>query len=71
MARLDPKRFEPILKEDLSCWRCNTSMKNIPTLKIHLQEEWDSEMKREKARIERQRKMEGKRAADTGRGTEE
>ncbi|KAJ7685130.1 HIT-like domain-containing protein [Mycena polygramma] len=66
MARLDPKRFEPILKEDLSCWRCNGTMKNIPTLKTHLQEEWDTEMRREKAKIERQRKMEEKRAADTG-----
>jgi len=64
MVKLDPKKhYEPMLKEDLSCWRCNTSMKNIPTLKAHLQEEFDSLAKREKAKIERKRKLEEKTAA--------
>ncbi|KAJ7774766.1 hypothetical protein B0H16DRAFT_1508264 [Mycena metata] len=63
MANMDPrKHYEPMLKEDLSCWRCNTSMKNIPTLKAHLQEEFDALAKREKAKIERRRKLEEKAA---------
>ncbi|KAJ7709962.1 HIT-like domain-containing protein [Mycena rosella] len=62
MAKLDAKHYELMLKEDLSCWRCNAHMKNIPTLKTHLQEEWDAEAKREKAKIERRRKMEEKSA---------
>ncbi|KAJ7905434.1 HIT-like domain-containing protein [Mycena olivaceomarginata] len=60
MAKLDTKHYEPMLKEDLSCWRCNASMKTIPALKAHLQEEWDTQAKREKAKIERRRKMEEK-----------
>ncbi|KAF7338341.1 HIT-like protein [Mycena venus] len=64
MAKLDTKHYESMLKEDLSCWRCNASMKNIPTLKAHLQEEWDTQAKREKAKIERRRKMEEKSAGD-------
>ncbi|KAJ7109319.1 HIT-like domain-containing protein [Mycena epipterygia] len=65
MAKLDTKHYEPMLKEDLACWRCNASMKNIPTLKAHLKEEWDTEAKREKAKIERRRKMEERSGADT------
>ncbi|KAJ6630744.1 hypothetical protein B0H10DRAFT_1982687 [Mycena sp. CBHHK59/15] len=64
MAKLDKKRYEPMLKEDLTCWRCDTSIKNMPTLKAHLQEEWDKEVKREKAKIERQRQLEKKEHAD-------
>lgn len=60
MAKLDTKHYEPMLKEDLSCWRCNANMKTIPALKAHLQEEWDTQAKREKAKIERRRKMEEK-----------
>ncbi|KAJ7097980.1 HIT-like domain-containing protein, partial [Mycena belliarum] len=60
MARLDTKHYEAMLKEDLSCWRCNTHMKTIPALKSHLQEEWDAEAKREKAKMERRRKIEEK-----------
>ncbi|KAJ7156030.1 hypothetical protein C8R43DRAFT_1087390 [Mycena crocata] len=66
MAKLDIKHYESMLKEDLSCWRCNASMKNIPALKQHLQEEWDNEAKREKAKLERKRKMEQKSAEVTG-----
>jgi aprataxin len=60
MAKLDTKHYEPMLKEDLSCWRCNASMKTIPALKAHLQEEWDTQAKREKAKIEKRRKIEEK-----------
>jgi aprataxin len=65
MAELDHKRYEAMLKEDLACWRCNASMKNMPTLKSHLQEEWDKEAKREKAKIENRRKLEEKRSKET------
>lgn len=41
MAQLSPKPYEDLLKRDLACWKCESSMKNIPTLKQHLQEEWD------------------------------
>ncbi|KAE9406349.1 hypothetical protein BT96DRAFT_954836 [Gymnopus androsaceus JB14] len=60
MAKLDEKAYEKLLKEDLVCWKCESPMKNIPTLKEHLQEEWDKESKREKARAERKRKLEEK-----------
>jgi aprataxin len=32
-------------------------MKNMPTLKTHLQEEWDRRAKHEKAKMERKRKL--------------
>lgn len=35
------KTYETKLKEDLACFHCHKEMKNIPTLKEHLQEEWD------------------------------
>ncbi|KAF7363389.1 HIT-like protein [Mycena sanguinolenta] len=69
MVKLDTKQYESMLKEDLSCWRCNASMKNIPSLNAHLQEEWDTQAKREKAKIERKRKAEEKSA--TGMATTE
>nr|GAT58734.1 predicted protein [Mycena chlorophos] len=50
MAQLKPKQYEPILKEDLVCWRCDKTMKNMPTLKAHLQEEWDKVLKREETK---------------------
>jgi aprataxin len=65
MAKLDAKHYEPMLKEDMCCWRCNASMKNIPNLKAHLQEEWDTQAKREKAKIERKRKLEEKKTSTT------
>jgi aprataxin len=60
MSELKKSRYEPLLKEDLSCWRCGHAMKNMPTLKNHLQEEWDNDMKREKAKLEKKRKREEK-----------
>jgi len=71
MVKLDTKHYESMLEEDLSCWRCNASMKNIPTLKAHLQEEWDAEAKREKAKIERKRKMEEKSGLNETKATED
>lgn len=54
MAELKPSKYEPILKEALVCFRCNKSQKNIPTLKAHLQTEWDNLRKREKALLEKE-----------------
>ena len=58
MAKLEPKAHEKLLKESLVCWHCNQEMKNMPTLKPHLQEEWDSFAKKEKARLERTKELE-------------
>ncbi|KAI6132096.1 HIT-like protein [Pisolithus croceorrhizus] len=51
MSQLRKKDYEPLLKEDLTCWKCEGAVRNMPTLKEHLQEEWDDERRREKARI--------------------
>jgi aprataxin len=58
MSKLKKSQYEPLLKDDLVCWRCGHVLKNMPTLKTHLQEEWDKEAKTEKARLERKRKRE-------------
>ena len=50
MARLDVKSHEALLKADLECWKCKKTMKNIPVLKQHLQEEWDKVIAREKSK---------------------
>ena len=70
MAKLDEKAYEKLLKEDLVCWKCESPMKNIPTLKEHLQEEWDKESKREKARAERKRKLDEKEKTKLSDGSE-
>ena len=46
MAKLKASEYEPILKEDLSCFWCHSHQKNMPTLKAHLQEEWNKLEKR-------------------------
>ncbi|KAJ4488139.1 hypothetical protein J3R30DRAFT_3654469 [Lentinula aciculospora] len=66
MVKLDQKAYEKLLKEDLVCWKCEAQMKNIPTLKAHLQEEWDKVSKREKGRTERKRKLEEKQTSEIG-----
>ncbi|KAL0579953.1 aprataxin-like protein [Marasmius crinis-equi] len=60
MATLDAKKYEALLKEDLSCFHCGKTMKNIPTLKEHLQQEWDAQAAQQKAKEERKRKLEEK-----------
>ena len=50
MSKLDSKQHELLTKEDLACWRCGSSMKNMPTLVNHLLEEWRKEAKRSRAR---------------------
>jgi len=56
MSELKKSQYEPLLKDDLSCWRCGKDMKNMPTLKAHLQEEWDNLAKKEKAKLDKKRK---------------
>jgi len=63
MSKLESKTYEQILKESLACWHCGSGMKNMPTLKTHLQEEWDKQVKREKAKMDRKRKIEETRVA--------
>ncbi|KAG9318716.1 HIT-like domain-containing protein [Chiua virens] len=58
MSQLKKSEYEHLLKEDLCCWRCERDMKNMPLLKAHLQEEWDAEERKEKARLARKRKRE-------------
>jgi aprataxin len=47
-SALNEKEYEPLLKEDLNCFVCEKSFKNIPKLKEHLQEEWDKKAKKAK-----------------------
>ncbi|KAF9264833.1 HIT-like protein [Marasmius fiardii PR-910] len=68
MKKLDEKKYEKLLKEDLSCYRCEKSMRNIPALKMHLQEEWDADAARQKAKEGRKRKLEETRS---GKGSDE
>jgi hypothetical protein len=56
MSKLEKSRYEPLLKDDLVCWRCGHVLKNMPALKAHLQEEWDKEATKERGRLERKRK---------------
>jgi len=56
MSDLKESQYESLLKDDLACWRCGHVLKNMPTLKIHLQEDWDKEAKAEKVKLERKRK---------------
>lgn len=55
-SQLKKSDYEHLLKESLSCWKCERDMKNMPQLKAHLQEEWDEEARKEKARLARKRK---------------
>ncbi|KAI0027686.1 HIT-like domain-containing protein [Vararia minispora EC-137] len=41
LSSLEESKYTPLLREDLVCFRCNRTLRNIPLLKAHLQEEWD------------------------------
>ncbi|PPQ78093.1 hypothetical protein CVT25_015627 [Psilocybe cyanescens] len=58
-----PSKYEPILKEKLLCFHCNAEMKNIPTLKAHLQEEWNKLERRGQEIARRKRKFEDRESA--------
>ncbi|KAF8844509.1 hypothetical protein BDN67DRAFT_719989 [Paxillus ammoniavirescens] len=55
MSQLKKRDYEPILKESLCCWKCERDMKNMPVLKAHLQQEWDEEARKGKAKLKRKR----------------
>ncbi|KAJ3573956.1 hypothetical protein NP233_g2081 [Leucocoprinus birnbaumii] len=55
MAKLSPSKYEPLLKDPLICFHCGTEKKNMPTLKAHLQEEWEKLKKR--AEVHKKRKL--------------
>ncbi|KAG1803687.1 HIT-like domain-containing protein [Suillus plorans] len=55
-SQLKKSEYEPLLKEDLSCWKCDRNLSNMPKLKSHLQEEFDKLFLQEKAKVERERK---------------
>jgi len=58
VKNLKASNYEPILKESLACFHCGSDMKNMPTLKSHLQEEWDKLERRAKQSQSRKRKVE-------------
>ena len=49
-------RHEPLLKEDLECWRCHEAFKTFPKLKEHLTREKEAEASRKKAHNAKRRK---------------
>ncbi|KII88600.1 hypothetical protein PLICRDRAFT_698957 [Plicaturopsis crispa FD-325 SS-3] len=59
MSELKESQYEPLLKDDMECWRCGFTSKklNLPTLKKHLQEEHDKV--REAAEKQRKRAAQG------------
>jgi len=73
MSALKPAQYEPLLKEPLSCWRCSAEFKNMPTMKAHLQEEWDKEGEREKTKHagKKRRRRSGESHADPAQGGDE
>lgn len=56
---LKPSKYEPILKEPLICFHCQSEIKNIPVLKKHLEEEWDKLERRGREGRAGERKVEG------------
>ncbi|KAI0046697.1 hypothetical protein FA95DRAFT_1559820 [Auriscalpium vulgare] len=55
MARLEPGKYEPLLKAPLECFRCGKTLGTVPALKTHLQDEWDTLRARSLARGKRKR----------------
>ncbi|KIY50868.1 hypothetical protein FISHEDRAFT_20919, partial [Fistulina hepatica ATCC 64428] len=53
VSNIDVVRAEKLLKGPLECFYCNVEFKNIPILKAHLQEEWNSMATRERGRLAR------------------
>ncbi len=41
MSELKRSQYEPLLKDDMSCFHCGQGFKTIPKLKEHLQDEWN------------------------------
>ncbi|GJJ12152.1 hypothetical protein Clacol_006393 [Clathrus columnatus] len=43
VIKLPASKYEPLLKEDLVCWKCDELFSTIPKLKEHLKKEWEQE----------------------------
>lgn len=71
MSKLPESQYEPILKSDLACWRCQATQKNIPTLKQHLQVEWEKEKARALSPTKRKRAASGGQHDEDTRGGRE
>ncbi|KAH7340220.1 HIT-like domain-containing protein [Rhizoctonia solani] len=54
------QKYEPLLKRDLECFKCQETFKTIPQLKSHLQKEWDEE------KIQRQKSDKRSRTSSPG-----
>ncbi|KDQ12373.1 hypothetical protein BOTBODRAFT_34672 [Botryobasidium botryosum FD-172 SS1] len=53
MPSLREEQYEPLLKTDLTCWKCGEEVRNIPLLKSHLEDEWKKERKESERRGKR------------------
>jgi len=53
-SKLDFSSYEKLLKEDLRSWRTGDTFKNMPKLKEHLEQEWDKDARRSKAKRKRE-----------------
>ncbi|KAG8941343.1 hypothetical protein FRC04_004589 [Tulasnella sp. 424] len=53
-ASLPDAQYEPLLKSDMKCWRCDTELKTVPKLKEHLQSHFDRDI----AQMKKKRKHE-------------
>ncbi|KAJ8598010.1 HIT-like protein [Rhizopogon salebrosus TDB-379] len=70
ISQLKTSEYEPLLKDNLSCWKCDRSFSNMPKLKSHLQEEFDNLAEKEKAKAERKRKRTDSPAPTSSRETQ-
>jgi aprataxin len=64
MSALKVSQYECLLKEELSCFRCDQAFKTMPRLKEHLQEEWEKQKKRAQTKESRESQLNNKRPAE-------
>jgi aprataxin len=57
MVNTQKASYEKKLKESLSCFHCGESMKNMPSLKEHLQKEWERLANQERLKFQRREKQ--------------
>ena len=65
MAELKKSQYEGLLKQELSCLHCNKTMKNIPSLKAHLQEEFEKLQTKAKDKTKIEGALQKKRKRET------
>ncbi|KAF9480107.1 hypothetical protein BDN70DRAFT_877992 [Pholiota conissans] len=71
VKQFKPSEYEAKLKEDLVCFRCYSEMKNIPTLKAHLQEEWNKLERTARASAKRKHEIEKRQASKSASQSQE